>query len=40
VFRRFKEEGLRSLLKKCFFGLHESKYLGYTQSLGKKFRFD
>jgi hypothetical protein len=30
VFQRFKEEGLKWRLKKCFFGLHQLKYLGYT----------
>jgi hypothetical protein len=27
---RFKEEGLKLRLKKCFFGLQEMEYLGYT----------
>jgi hypothetical protein len=30
VLQRFKEEGLKLRLKKCFFGLHEMEYLGYT----------
>jgi small nuclear ribonucleoprotein (snRNP)-like protein len=35
VLQRFKEEGLKLLLKKCFFGLQEMEYLGYTMSAGK-----
>jgi hypothetical protein len=35
VIQRFKKEGLKLRLKKCFFGLHEMKYLGYTMSAGK-----
>jgi hypothetical protein len=35
VLQRFKEEGLKSRLKKCFFGLQEMEYLGYTMSAGK-----
>jgi hypothetical protein len=29
VLQRFKEEGLKLRLKKCFFGLHEMECLGY-----------
>jgi hypothetical protein len=36
VLQRFKEEGLKLRLKKCFFGLQEMEYLGYTISVGKK----
>jgi cell fate regulator YaaT (PSP1 superfamily) len=32
VLQRFKEEGLKLRLKKCFFGLQEMGYLGYTVS--------
>jgi hypothetical protein len=32
VLQRFKEEGLNLCLKKCFFGLPEMKYMGYTVS--------
>jgi hypothetical protein len=35
VLHQFKEEGLKLRLKKCFFGLHEMEYLGYTVSAGK-----
>jgi hypothetical protein len=35
VLHRFKEEGLKLRLKKCFFGLQEMEYLGYTVSAGK-----
>jgi hypothetical protein len=35
VLQRFKEEGLKLRLKKCFFGLHEMEYLGYIVSAGK-----
>jgi hypothetical protein len=35
VLRRFKEEGLKLRLNKCFFGLHEMEYLGYTVFVGK-----
>jgi hypothetical protein len=35
VLQRFKEEGLKLRLKKCFVGLHEMGYLGYTVSVGK-----
>jgi hypothetical protein len=35
VLHRFKEEGLKLRLKKCFFGLHEMEYLGYTVSTRK-----
>jgi hypothetical protein len=35
VLQRFKEEGLNLRLKKCFFGLQEMEYLGYTVSAGK-----
>jgi cell fate regulator YaaT (PSP1 superfamily) len=35
VLQRFKEEGLKIRLKKCFFGLQEMEYLGYTVSAGK-----
>jgi hypothetical protein len=35
VLQRFKEEGLKLRLKKCFFGLQEMEYLGYTMSAGK-----
>jgi hypothetical protein len=30
VFQRFKEEGLKLRFKKCFFGLQDMEYLGYT----------
>jgi hypothetical protein len=33
--QRFKEEGLKLRLKKCFFGLHEMEYIGYTVSASK-----
>jgi hypothetical protein len=35
VLQRFKEEGLKLRLKKCFFGLQEMEYLGFTVSTGK-----
>jgi hypothetical protein len=35
VLQRFKEEGLKLRLKKCFFGLQEMEYLGYNMSAGK-----
>jgi hypothetical protein len=35
VLQRFKEEGLKLRLKRCFFGLQEMEYLGYTVSAGK-----
>jgi hypothetical protein len=36
--QRFKEEGLKlRLIKKCFFGLQEIEYLGYTMSASKIF---
>jgi hypothetical protein len=35
VLQRFKEEGLKLRLKKCFFGLQEMEYHGYTVSYGK-----
>jgi hypothetical protein len=35
VHQRFKEEGLKLRLKKCFFGLQEMEYLGYTMSTGR-----
>jgi hypothetical protein len=35
VLHRFKEEGLKLRLKKCFFGMQEMEYLGYTVSAGK-----
>jgi hypothetical protein len=35
VLQRFKEEGLKLRLKKCFFGLQEMEYLGYTVLAGK-----
>jgi hypothetical protein len=35
VLQRFKEEGLKLRLKKCFFGLQEMEYLGYNVSAGK-----
>jgi hypothetical protein len=34
VLQRLKEEGLKLRLKKCFFGLQEMEYLGYTVSAG------
>jgi hypothetical protein len=34
VLQRFKEEGLKLRLKKCFFGLQEMEYMGYTVSAG------
>jgi hypothetical protein len=35
VLQRFKEEGLKLRLKKCFFGLQDMEYLGYTVSAHK-----
>jgi hypothetical protein len=35
VLQRFKEEGLKLRLEKCFFGLQEMAYLGYTISAGQ-----
>jgi hypothetical protein len=35
VLQRFKEEGLKLRLKKCFFGLQEMEYLGFIVSDGK-----
>jgi hypothetical protein len=35
VLQRFKEEGLMLRLKKCFFGIQEMEYLGYTVSACK-----
>jgi hypothetical protein len=35
VLQRFKEEGLKLRLKKCFFGLREMDYLGCIVSAGK-----
>jgi hypothetical protein len=35
VLQRFKEDGLKLRLKKCFFGLQEMEYLGYKVSDGK-----
>jgi hypothetical protein len=35
VLQRFKEEGLKLRLKKCFFGLQEMEYMGYTVLAGK-----
>jgi hypothetical protein len=35
VLQRFKEEGLKLRLEKCFFGLQEMEYLGYTVSACK-----
>jgi hypothetical protein len=35
VLQRFKEEGLKLRLKKCFFGLQEMEYLGCTVPAGK-----
>jgi hypothetical protein len=35
VLQRFKEEGLKLRLKKCFVGLQEMQYLGYIVSDGK-----
>jgi hypothetical protein len=35
VLQKFHEEGLKQRLKKCFFGLQEMEYLGYTLSAGK-----
>jgi hypothetical protein len=34
---RFKDEGLKLRLKKCFFGLQEMEYFGYIVSDGKIF---
>jgi hypothetical protein len=34
VLQRFKEKGMKFRLKKCFFGLLEMEYLGYTFSAG------
>jgi hypothetical protein len=35
LLQRFKEEGLKLRLKKCFFGLQEMEYLDYTVSADK-----
>jgi hypothetical protein len=35
VLQRFKEEGSKLRLKKCFFGLQEMECLGYNLSAGK-----
>jgi hypothetical protein len=35
VLQRFKEEGLKLRLKKCFFVLLHMEYLGYNVSAGK-----
>jgi hypothetical protein len=35
VLLRFKEEGLKLRLKKCFFGLQDMEYLGYNVSVDK-----
>jgi hypothetical protein len=35
VLQRFKEKGLKLRLEKCFFGLQEMEYMGYTVSAGK-----
>jgi hypothetical protein len=35
VLQHFKEEGLKLRLKKCFFGIQEMEYLGYTLLAGK-----
>jgi hypothetical protein len=35
VLQRFKEEALKLRLRKCFFGLQEMEYMGYTVSAGK-----
>jgi hypothetical protein len=35
VLQRFKEEGLKLRLKKCFFGLQEMEYIGCNVSTGK-----
>jgi hypothetical protein len=35
VLQRFKEEGLKLRLKKCFFGLQDMEYLGYNVSASK-----
>jgi hypothetical protein len=35
VLQRFKEEDLKLRLKKCFFGLQDMEYSGYTRSKGK-----
>jgi hypothetical protein len=35
VLKRFKEEGLKLCLKKCFFGLQQIEYVGYTVYAGK-----
>jgi hypothetical protein len=35
VLQRFKEEGLKLRLNKCFFSLQHVKYLGYTVSADK-----
>jgi hypothetical protein len=35
VLQRSKEEGLELRLKKCFFGLQDMHYLGYTMYVGK-----
>jgi predicted HAD superfamily phosphohydrolase len=34
VSQRLKEEGLKLRLEKCFFGLQEMEYMGYTVSAG------
>jgi hypothetical protein len=38
VLHRFKEEGLKLRLKKCFFGLEEMEYLGYIMLVKFPFR--
>jgi hypothetical protein len=35
VLQRFKEEGLKLRLEKCFFGFQELDYLGYNVSAGR-----
>jgi hypothetical protein len=35
VLQRFKEEGLKLRLKKCFVGLQDMEYLGYAVPSGK-----
>jgi hypothetical protein len=40
ILQRLKEEGLKSRLKKCFFGLQEIEYLDYTVSSRNFLLFD
>jgi hypothetical protein len=38
VLQGFKEEGLKLHVKKCFFGLQDMEYLGYTVSAGSLYQ--